>query len=153
MRGTPITFPCYYYVNLNPVFFLPMLTIIFFAHSCSAAKALLAGWGRKNPKKGISALPTVLQYADIEMHELNICNTTWQNAPFAVTDNHICAGGIRDACKGDSGGPLACHSPSGERYACGVVSWGRDVCKKATEPGMYTDVSAYKQWILENVQS
>ena len=40
----------------------------------------------------------------------------------------ICAGGVRDACKGDSGGPLTCLKKfkNGEqhRYLCGIVSWG-----------------------------
>lgn len=61
----------------------------------------------------------------------------------------VCAGfrhGGKDACQGDSGGPLLTLSQSGQPYLIGVVShgWG---CARASLYGVYTRVSAYRDWI------
>lgn len=65
----------------------------------------------------------------------------------------ICAGekdGGRDACQGDSGGPLFCRSVSNlsEWYLAGVVSHGEG-CARADEPGVYTRVALFLDWINE----
>lgn len=58
----------------------------------------------------------------------------------------ICAGylsGGIDACQGDSGGPFVCNN-----LLTGVVSWGEG-CALADRPGVYTNVSAYYDWIVK----
>ena len=68
----------------------------------------------------------------------------------------ICAGGFRDACLGDSGGPLTCSKDLGkrrqQRYLCGIVSYGVDCQNPHNKdyPGVYTDVGKYKDWIEES---
>lgn len=69
----------------------------------------------------------------------------------------ICAGekgGGRDACQGDSGGPLFCRSVSNssEWYLAGVVSHGEG-CARADEPGVYTRVALFLDWINEKENS
>ena len=66
-----------------------------------------------------------------------------------IGDVMICAGeaGI-DSCQGDSGGPLMCEDQS---VQCGIVSWGIG-CAFDGFPGVYTEVSAYIDWIDENSQ-
>ncbi|ESO84197.1 hypothetical protein LOTGIDRAFT_229657 [Lottia gigantea] len=63
----------------------------------------------------------------------------------------LCAGasGGKDACLGDSGGPLACERGD-EWKLTGVVSTGYD-CGNATFPGLYTRVDLYSQWIRDTI--
>jgi len=58
----------------------------------------------------------------------------------------LCAGrGGTDACQGDSGGPLVLRTVNGP-VQIGVVSWGLG-CGRPENPGIYTRVSAYRDWI------
>lgn len=56
----------------------------------------------------------------------------------------------RDACPGDSGGPLMAERPDGLYELVGVVSTGVG-CGNPDFPGIYTKVSAYVDWILANL--
>ncbi|WP_316157958.1 serine protease [Cupriavidus sp. BIC8F] len=61
----------------------------------------------------------------------------------------ICAGEVgKDACTGDSGGPLYQRMTDGRAVQLGIVSFG-DSCGKATSPGVYTPVAEYLAWIEE----
>lgn len=72
-----------------------------------------------------------------------------------LTSNMMCAGttdGSRDACNGDSGGPLF-TTAGGEPVQVGVVSWGEGpldggaACGHAGAYGIYTRVANYLDWI------
>ncbi|MGE0502667.1 MAG: serine protease [Rhizobiaceae bacterium] len=72
-----------------------------------------------------------------------------------LTDNMMCAGlqkGGRDACNGDSGGPLFVQTPEGNRQL-GIVSWGDGpvdadlACGHENAWGVYTRISRYSDWI------
>lgn len=68
--------------------------------------------------------------------------------------NEICAGlseGGRDACQGDSGGPFLCRNPMAKNqwYLAGIVSHGEG-CARPHEPGVYTRVSKYIDWIFRH---
>lgn len=72
-----------------------------------------------------------------------------------LTDNMLCAGideGQRDACYGDSGGPLFEIGADGP-VQHGVVSWGEGpmdggaACGHAGAYGVYTRVANYHDWI------
>ena len=74
-----------------------------------------------------------------------------------LTANMICAGttsGVRDACNGDSGGPLFVENAGGVEQI-GVVSWGEGpmdaaaACGHENAYGVYTRVANYKDWIAE----
>lgn len=61
----------------------------------------------------------------------------------------LCAGEAgKDACTGDSGGPLYRRVADGPPVQVGIVSFG-DGCGKAKAPGVYTSVAAFRSWIDE----
>ncbi|XP_028168466.1 trypsin-3-like [Ostrinia furnacalis] len=66
----------------------------------------------------------------------------------SITSGMICASGFnppRDACQGDSGGPLVA-----DNFVIGIVSFGEG-CAEAAYPGVYTRVSEYYSWILQQL--
>jgi secreted trypsin-like serine protease len=72
-----------------------------------------------------------------------------------LTGNMICAGttsGVRDACNGDSGGPLFMTGADGP-VQVGVVSWGEGpadgsaACGHKDAYGIYTRLANYTGWI------
>lgn len=77
-----------------------------------------------------------------------------------VTDAMICASDLlnsRDACRGDSGGPLIAKKRSGaeskpEPLLVGVNSWSI-ACGNAGFPGVYTSIDSTKEWIDAVVSS
>ncbi|CAL1268300.1 unnamed protein product [Larinioides sclopetarius] len=85
------------------------------------------------------------------------------NLPKGVTNDFICAGqedGSKDACQTDSGGPLMYKNtdydfPTGvptERWVLvGIVSFGFR-CGESGFPKVFSRVSSYRTWILENMK-
>ncbi|KAH9490440.1 hypothetical protein Btru_033874 [Bulinus truncatus] len=72
-----------------------------------------------------------------------------------LKEHMMCAGfpdGGVDSCDGDSGGPLACQTSTGDRRweLQGVTSWGL-LCASAKSPGVYTVVYDYISWIRQTV--
>jgi len=67
---------------------------------------------------------------------------------------HTCAGwpeGRKDACSGDSGGPLICVSKDNQPVLWGLTSFGIR-CGERNSPGVYARVEKYMSWIAEEVE-
>ena len=119
------------------------------------------GWGLtkarasgKSPKAldgTINHHSPVLMQVPLTLLADQICDSVPDYAG-RVPKGTICVGSAvpgRDACNGDSGGPLTRlqgHGKSAERVLVGIVSWGRG-CALAGFPGIYTQVSQYRRWI------
>ena len=104
----------------------------------------VTGWGATEEGGGASK---DLQKASVPYADTAVCN---EPASYngGVRPNMMCAGyreGGIDACQGDSGGPLVWRTPDGP-VLVGVVSFG-DGCARKLKYGIYTRVSAYREWI------
>ncbi|XP_063242537.1 trypsin-like [Bacillus rossius redtenbacheri] len=116
----------------------------------SGLVAVAAGWGKTSEQSHTSALP----------HKVSVPVMTRQQClrsdypPRSITDDVICAGylrGRKDACLGDSGGPLHIGDGQGSLQVIGIVSWGRG-CARPYLPGVYTRVANYLPWIEHQVR-
>uniref|UniRef100_A0A1A9WCH4 Lectizyme n=1 Tax=Glossina brevipalpis TaxID=37001 RepID=A0A1A9WCH4_9MUSC len=101
------------------------------------------GWGRMYEN---GPIPNNLIYVDIIITEKSYCNDITNSAP-----KQICAGDPedyeKDACHGDSGGPLIC-----DEALFGIVSYGYG-CASPSHTGIYTDVYSFLNWIEKNRSS
>lgn len=95
----------------------------------------------------------VLQEVEIKQIPNNVCNGNSMFRGFVKTNIMLCAGeedGGKDACNGDSGGPLLQKMSDGSMLQVGIVSFGSG-CARANRPGVYTRVSAYADWIHNQI--
>lgn len=106
------------------------------------------GWGQLQEVE--RRFPDTLQEVDLPLISTRRCRRIAPALPqYRVTKNMFCAGferGGRDACLGDSGGPLLCQGREGHWELTGVTSNGYG-CARVGRPGVYTNVAQYRQWI------
>ncbi len=115
------------------------------------ACSVVTGWGRTF--EGAPTLPDRLQVVDVPVLDNAACASAYPNE--VITAGHVCAGyqqGTMDSCGGDSGGPLVVPGGPTEWTQLGVVSWGYG-CARAMQYGVYTRVSHYVDWILNQTGS
>ncbi|XP_074083549.1 transmembrane protease serine 11C-like [Macrotis lagotis] len=107
---------------------------------------VVTGWGSI---KTDGASPNVLQKGKMKIIDPAKCNNK-EVYNGAITNGMLCAGfleGKIDACQGDSGGPLVGSDSRGIWFLVGIVSWG-DECALPNKPGVYTEVTYYRNWIM-----
>nr|XP_035952811.1 transmembrane protease serine 11D isoform X2 [Halichoerus grypus] len=111
------------------------------------SSAYVTGWGSR--EFGGNTVSD-LQQARVRIISNDVCNApTSYNG--AVLPGMLCAGlpqGGVDACRGDSGGPLVQQDSRRLWFLVGIVSWG-DQCGLPDKPGVYTRVTAYRDWITK----
>lgn len=85
------------------------------------------------------------------------CGDVYTRFNVKLGKGQLCAGGEgkKDSCIGDSGGPLMIPliiPKIGPVWFCtGIVSIGPQPCAQANIPGIYTKVTDYYDWIVENI--
>lgn len=96
----------------------------------------VSGWGTQT--EGAEDDPIDLKLADVSYVPTSGENCQSQDG---ITSRMICAGTAgKDACKGDSGGPLTIDRGSGYTELAGIVSFGTG-CGRPGFPGVYTNVA------------
>ncbi|KYM93571.1 Serine protease easter [Cyphomyrmex costatus] len=124
------------------------------SNSTINGKLFVAGWG-KTETRSASNLKLKLT---LPLAEKSVCDQTYVSAGVRLGYGQICAGGQKgkDSCRGDSGGPLMAveriADGTGKWTAVGVVSFGPSPCGMQGWPGVYTKVSDFVPWILNNMR-
>ena len=113
-------------------------------------KCFLAGWGYTEDGEASRYLKEV----DLDVQDMNDCIDIYKNVDLVSKlhpKQNICAGEKgKDACNGDSGGPLMCQRcDSCNWYVAGIVSFGK-FC--GVYPGVYTNVVEYESWIRQTTK-
>ncbi|XP_043416800.1 brain-specific serine protease 4-like isoform X3 [Prionailurus bengalensis] len=114
----------------------------------------IAGWG--SIRDGVPLPhPQTLQKLEVPIIDSEVCSRLyWRGAgQGAITEDMLCAGyleGRRDACLGDSGGPLMCQV-EGTWLLAGIISWGEG-CAERNRPGVYISLAAHRSWVMRIVQ-
>jgi len=108
-----------------------------------------AGWGLIS-ENGIPA--DYLRRVTLPFVSDDECRTAYAPIGNHVDETMVCAGDIvnggKDACNGDSGGPLLGYDLE-DVYLVGLVSWGLG-CARPNYPGVYTEVTWFLDWINRN---
>ncbi|CAH0702401.1 unnamed protein product [Spodoptera exigua] len=112
------------------------------------------GWGRQWTNGPLSEQ---LLHVDVNVINQEVCAARYAYLKTQpryeewpdINEGMLCAGildvGGKDACTGDSGGPLAHHGD----IIVGVTSWGFN-CADPFYPGVSARVTQYTDWILDN---
>ncbi|XP_047516539.1 serine proteinase stubble isoform X2 [Pieris napi] len=116
--------------------------------------AYVTGWGRLYDE---GPLPSVLQEVQVPIINNTACESMYQSAGYNehIPNIFICAGwknGGSDSCEGDSGGPMVIQRDRDNRYVLGgIISWGIG-CAEPNQPGVYTRISEFRDWINQILQ-
>ncbi|WP_277954875.1 S1 family peptidase [Saccharopolyspora soli] len=109
----------------------------------------IIGWGLSCPIRGCGQPPTQLQELETQVVADGQCSLSTIDGP-----TEICTGSqelLANACFGDSGGPQLEGEP-GDWKLTGVTSrLGSLVPVCGTAPSVYTDATAYRDWIYATI--
>ncbi|MGH8262198.1 MAG: S1 family serine peptidase, partial [Steroidobacteraceae bacterium] len=104
-----------------------------------------SGWGKTQPVEG-NMPNAVLLKVDLKVMGLDKCRNLPDYGPQKIHDKIFCAATPgRSTCQGDSGGPII--FTNGVPTLVGIISWGKKRCTGDGQPGVYTRVASYLDWI------
>ncbi|XP_046144258.1 transmembrane protease serine 9-like [Osmia bicornis bicornis] len=115
----------------------------------TGATATVIGWGRTGENQPVSDELRKVNLPILSQEECDQAGYQKQR----ITENMFCAGyleGERDACFGDSGGPLHVKGTFGHLEVIGIISWGRG-CARPNFPGIYTKLTNYLGWLKDHL--
>lgn len=111
-------------------------------------RGIAIGWGEMENKKKARRLKKVT----LELMSEDECWARLGGKTDLTKQMNLCAySPMKDACHGDSGGPLLVRKQDG-LVQYGIVSWGVG-CGIQDMPGVYTRVDHYLQWIQDNLMA
>ena len=120
------------------------------AFGSPGACSVVTGWGDTVGDPIGQDLPERLQAVDMPIIDTGTCAAAYPGGMLGA--GQVCSGyeqGGADSCGGDSGGPLVVPGGPTGWTQIGIVSWGAGHCGRAGTYGVYTRVSHYVNWILE----
>ncbi|XP_038178211.1 serine protease 44-like [Arvicola amphibius] len=142
-----LAFPVNYSASIQPVC-LPRRTFLVQA----GTQCWVTGWGRVVEGGASSRLLREVQLSIIRHEKCNQILKDKTGSIFGITQEGVVCGYSEkggDTCQGDSGGPLVCEL--NETWVqVGIVSWGIG-CGRKGYPGVYTEVSYYRNWIVKEL--
>lgn len=104
---------------------------------------VVTGWGKEDLDS--MRFSSALNVIRVPLVSHDVCARQMTNN---ISDNVLCAGILgerKDACEGDSGGPMVTLYRD-TWFLIGLVSWGEG-CGRMDKLGIYTKVSNYDKWI------
>lgn len=113
------------------------------------ANGLVLGWGSLTTRPKNAVYPDELHEVELPIVDDELCDAVFEEISEDVEFVHeyeLCAGyesGGKDACFGDSGGPMVLRNADpehGSTVLCGIVSYGVSPCGTTGTYGAYTDV-------------
>ena len=105
------------------------------------------GWGKTEAVEG-HAPSAVLMKVDLRAMDTETCKSRPSFGPERISAKVICASNPhRSTCQGDSGGALT--FTNGAPKVVGIVSWGKKRCSGDGQPGVYTRIETYRDWIRQ----
>ncbi len=108
------------------------------------------GFGDIVQEEGKTKFSDKLRQVDVNYANTEDCSDKHNGE---VSEEMMCAEAPgKDACYGDSGGPLLLtptENPTDDEVV-GIVSWGRG-CANPSYPGVYTRISYFYEWIRETM--
>ncbi|MEQ9314635.1 MAG: trypsin-like serine protease, partial [Henriciella sp.] len=106
------------------------------------------GWGKTQPVPG-EAPSAVMQAATLQVVDRETCLKLRDYGPDDTLPDGVFCGydAYRKTCLGDSGSPVVFQS-----VLVGIVSAGSPMCDVDGKPGIYTDISAYADWIRSTLE-
>ncbi|XP_032076999.1 ovochymase-1 [Thamnophis elegans] len=125
---------------------------------------VVSGWGKTSEDGPLS---NVLQEVELPIIDSITCSEVLKTLNLPPGQRSmLCAGfpdGGRDACKGDSGGPLACRKASGIWTLVGITSWGigcgkgwvtvKRINGSRGSPGIFSKVNELLDFITQHMTS
>ncbi|XP_060550808.1 ovochymase-1 [Pantherophis guttatus] len=123
---------------------------------------VVSGWGKTSEAGSLS---NVLQEVELPIIDSITCSELLKTLNLPPGQRSmLCAGfpdGGRDACKGDSGGPLACRKASGIWTLVGITSWGigcgkgwltdKKINGSRGSPGIFSKVNELLDFIIQHM--
>jgi hypothetical protein len=104
-----------------------------------------SGWGKTLPVEG-NAPNAVLMKVDLKLMDQAQCTNLPGYGPEKIQGKVFCAANPqRSTCQGDSGGPIILTN--GAPTLVGIISWGKKRCTGDGQPGVYTRVESFLDWI------
>ncbi|ODM88593.1 Trypsin-1 [Orchesella cincta] len=114
------------------------------------AKVEISGWGSTTGSSKPKT-PDILQVLEIRTMDNEECKYSFESKINKVTEKMMCL--LNPGVKvGDSGGPArALNTTNGRSYLAGLSSYHLGACGNGRSPSVYTRVSAYVNWIQNQV--